>query len=206
MKNKELTKKKILDSFEEILVEEGFNQLKIRHIATVAKVDKVLIYRYFGGLEGLAKTYAESVEFWPSLEESLGNLCLEDFKTRPDESIKTLITQHIRAIRCRKETAAILAWELIEASPVCKILAEIREKHALDLYQFLSETGQFDIKFLTSFGAILGAALNYLVIRSKNESVFSGIPIQSEEGWEQLEDMFVQLALSQIAAQNLEAT
>ncbi len=198
MKNRELTKAKILNAFEHVLVEEGFQQLKIRRIATVAKVDKVLIYRYFGGLEGLASTYAESVEFWPDVGESLSNLSETDFKLKPKDAIRAVIHQHISAIRSRKATAAILTWELIETSPVCQIFADIREKHAQNIYQFLYRTELFDIQFLNSFGAILGATLNYLIIRSQNEAVFSGISIQSDEGWQQLEDAFVNLALAQI--------
>jgi len=198
MKNKELTKAKILSAFEQVLVEEGFHQLKVRRIATVAKIDKVLIYRYFDGLEGLATTYAESVEFWPDIEESLSNLSEADFKLKPGDAIRAVIHQHIMAIRSRKATAAILTWELIDTSPVCTIFAEIREKHAQNIYQFLYQTGLFDMQFLSSFGAILGATLNYLVIRSQNESVFSGVSIQSDEGWAQLEDAFVNIALTQV--------
>ncbi|MCE0495841.1 TetR/AcrR family transcriptional regulator [Vibrio salinus] len=198
LKNKELTKKRIVDAFENILVNEGFHQLKIRYIASCANVDKVLIYRYFGGLEGLATAYAEGGEFWPDLQESLGTLTLDNFRDNPDESIAMLIRQHIRAIKKRKAVAAILVWELVESSPVCKILAEAREQHAISLYQFLMQTDTFNITSLTAFGAIFGASLNYLIIRSQNESVFSGIPIQSEEGWNELENMFVQMAISNI--------
>ncbi|SHO54604.1 TetR/AcrR family transcriptional regulator [Vibrio quintilis] len=196
MGRREQTEQRILDTFEDILVNEGFQKLKINYVASKAKVDKVLIYRYFGGLEQLAEKYAESGIFWPSVEESIGELTLADFENDLEQAVATLIRQHISAIRTRKATAAILAWELIESSPVGNVLAKAREAHVQALFAFLVKTGRFNTTLLNSFGAILGASLNYLVIRAGNESVFSGIPVQTDAGWQMLEEMYTKMALS----------
>ncbi|CAM3634415.1 hypothetical protein VA7868_03779 [Vibrio aerogenes CECT 7868] len=198
MGKREQTEQRILDTFEDILVNEGFQQLKINYVAAKAKVDKVLIYRYFGGLEQLAEKYAESGEFWPTVEESIGQLTLEDFQNDFENAVATLIHQHIQSIRTRKATAAILAWELIESSPAGNVLAKAREAHVQALFSFLLKTGRFDSEFLNAFGAIFGASLNYLIIRSGSESVFAGIPVQTDAGWDMLEAMYTRMALSML--------
>ena len=52
MKLKE-TEKRLLEAVSKIIEEEGFTQIGINRIAKKAQCDKVLIYRYFGGLDGL---------------------------------------------------------------------------------------------------------------------------------------------------------
>lgn len=47
------TEKRLLEAVSKIIEEEGFTQIGINRIAKKAQCDKVLIYRYFGGLDGL---------------------------------------------------------------------------------------------------------------------------------------------------------
>lgn len=46
------TEKRLLEAVSKIIEEEGFTQIGINRIAKKAQCDKVLIYRYFGGLDG----------------------------------------------------------------------------------------------------------------------------------------------------------
>ena len=45
--------KRLLIAVSQIIENEGFSKIGVNKIAKQAKCDKVLIYRYFGGLEGL---------------------------------------------------------------------------------------------------------------------------------------------------------
>jgi len=54
------TKERLLEAVDDVLARDGFNGLGINALAREAGVDKVLIYRYFGGLSGLLKAYAEA--------------------------------------------------------------------------------------------------------------------------------------------------
>ena len=53
MKNREQTESRILEAVASIVESEGFEKLGINTIASKANVSKMLIYRYFGGLEEL---------------------------------------------------------------------------------------------------------------------------------------------------------
>ncbi|WP_179413770.1 TetR/AcrR family transcriptional regulator [Mucilaginibacter sp. E4BP6] len=57
MKDKEATKRKLIDAVGIIIKRDGFSALKISTIAKVAEVDRKLIYRYFGGLNHLIEAY-----------------------------------------------------------------------------------------------------------------------------------------------------
>ncbi|HRW79035.1 MAG TPA: helix-turn-helix domain-containing protein, partial [Candidatus Sabulitectum sp.] len=52
-RDSEKTREAIMDALERILTREGFTGVGVNALAREAGVDKVLIYRYFGSLEGL---------------------------------------------------------------------------------------------------------------------------------------------------------
>ena len=52
-----------------LLARKGSRSLGINAIAREAQVDKVLIYRYFGGLNQLYEAFAREGRTFPSLEE-----------------------------------------------------------------------------------------------------------------------------------------
>ena len=57
MKNREQTEEKILEAVGSIIENQGFEKVGINAIATEAGVSKMLIYRYFGGVEELIAQY-----------------------------------------------------------------------------------------------------------------------------------------------------
>ena len=63
MKNKENTKRKLIEAVGAIIKSEGFNKLGVNKVAKAAGVSKMLIYRYFGGLEQLRKAYISENDF-----------------------------------------------------------------------------------------------------------------------------------------------
>ena len=67
------TEKKLLTAVSTIIEEEGFTKLGVNHIARQAKCDKVLIYRYFGGLEGYWLHGQNIMTFTLLLTENLPN-------------------------------------------------------------------------------------------------------------------------------------
>ena len=57
MKNREQTEEKILEAVGSIIENQGFEKVGINAIATEAGISKMLIYRYFGGVEELIAQY-----------------------------------------------------------------------------------------------------------------------------------------------------
>ena len=56
--------KRLLIAVSQIIENEGFSKIGVNKIAKQAKCDKVLIYRYFGGLEGLLAAWAKDNDFY----------------------------------------------------------------------------------------------------------------------------------------------
>ena len=107
-----------------ILSEKGFTALGVNAVARKAGVDKVLIYRYFGGMEQLMEAFARDSAFWPSVEELAGGdtdayACLS-----LGEKLSQLAANYAHALRSRPLTLEIMAWEMVERNHLTDELEE----------------------------------------------------------------------------------
>ncbi len=68
-KSRRKTEQNILRALGHLLLEQGFPAVGINAIARQAGCDKVLIYRYFNGLDGLLTAFAETTELWWEVDE-----------------------------------------------------------------------------------------------------------------------------------------
>lgn len=186
-KNRALTEQRILSAINQLLAAEGYKALGINRIAKQADVDKVLIYRYFGGLEGALKAWAEAEDFWPHSDEIIG-MPREAF-ARLDylQQRKTLTINTLRAMRQRPQTLSILAWEMVENNELTRILAEQRARQNAELHSLLKPSdcaagGAMDADVID---LVLAAAVHYLAM-----TALTGRPVfgmRADVSWERIE-------------------
>lgn len=191
VRDAEATRARILEAVGSLLGREGFSALGVNAIAREAGVDKVLIYRYFGGMDALLKEWGETSDFWPTVEEILGPAPESD----PAQLAAGLLKRHLRALRARPHTLEVLAWETVVRNPLTEILSNIREARFEALMAVLPGTLQPQAIDLPAISALLGAGLQYLLLRSRTVDVYSGIPIGAEQGWHRLEQALDDLCL-----------
>ena len=183
-RDRQRTEKQIIDAVARLLAEKGFAALGINAIAREAGVDKVLIYRYFGGLPKLLEAFAKTPEYWSSYEEILGGE-VDELAQRPrHERLATLVNGMARAFRKRPLSLEAMAWESVESNDLTRILAETREHSGKRLLSMLGAAPQEDAY---TAAALLSAATLYLSMLARHETHWAGIPIQSARGWQQLE-------------------
>jgi len=186
-RDREATRLRLIQAVGTLLAREGFRALGVNAVAREAGVDKVLIYRYFGGLTELISAFGREGNFWPSIEELAGGN-IETFVHLPfKEKLSQLGKNFMHAIRKRPLTQEIMAWEMVERNELTVELETIRENIIIRFYEmFFSkpEDGP-DIEAIT---AIVGAGISYLVARSRKIQWYNGIDLQSEAGWQRLEN------------------
>ena len=186
-KNRSETEAKLVKAIGEVLADKGFAKLGINAVARQAGVDKVLIYRYFDDLDGLMRAYAKSSDFWPSSIELLGDTeAREQLKAMPFASAFTeVFRRYANALRSRPLTLEILSWETIERNALTVASEEVREAAGLELMAFLSEVNPPTADW-QAIANIFSGAIHYLAIRSRKVTVFSGMDLADDEGWERL--------------------
>jgi AcrR family transcriptional regulator len=179
------TKRRLVDAVGVILARDGFLRLGINAIASEARTDKALIYRYFGGLPELLEAYSESATFWPTVEEMAGG-SLERLAAMPiRERWKHALSCYVSEIRKRPATQAILAWELVERNELTARLEDVRERRGLQVIKVLAHDAPPGVD-VAAVSALFAASVHYLVLRARQIRIFNGIDLRTQQGWERL--------------------
>ena len=189
IRDKKITSRRLINAVGSLLAKKGFVGVGVNAVAREAGVDKVLIYRYFGGLEGLIAAFAKEGDFWPSALELAGG-DLQKFSQMPlDERLSYFGSNFFQALKKRPVTQAIMAWEMIEPNGLTEELERIREEGIMEFFKlfFTREEINFDLQAVIM---LLGAGISYLVIRSNHIDVFGGLELNSDEGWKRMEKAF----------------
>jgi AcrR family transcriptional regulator len=185
-RDSDATRGLLIKAVGELLAEKGFAHLGVNAVARQAGVDKVLIYRYFGGLPGLIKAFGQEEDFWPSIEELAGG-DIESFRklALPDK-MNFLGSNFIKAIRDRPLTQEIMAWEMIQRNELTIELETIRETRMLKFAEmfFPPETENIDLMAII---AIIGAGISYLACRARWVRWYNGVDLKDDEGWQRIE-------------------
>jgi AcrR family transcriptional regulator len=182
-RNSQQTRKKIIAAVGRLLSRSGFRNLGVNAIAREAGVDKVLIYRYFGGIPELLRAYAEEGDFWPTAEELLAEFGGQLPQSNEDLAA-TLLIEFGRALRRRPITQEIMRWELLERNELTDALAHYREEQGMKLIRMIRDARGVDLQAL---GSLLSAGQAYLILRSKTAAVYNGLKLDSDRDWKRLE-------------------
>jgi AcrR family transcriptional regulator len=168
-----------------ILARKGSRGLGINAISREAKVDKVLIYRYFGGLDQLYRAFALEGNTFPSLQEVSEGRLHEFPDLAPAELAKVIILGFGRAIRRRPVTKEMMRWELQEKNALTEELAKERERQS---QQWLALAPDVHGADLAAVASILVAGQVFLTLRSKTTDTYNGIELNTDSGWKRIED------------------
>lgn len=178
------TEKAILDAVSRLILRDGLSGVGINALAREAGVDKVLIYRYFGDLDGLYRAYAEHGDFWWSVEEMLA---ATEGATDAADALKRGLRHHAAAMRMRPVTLAVIAAEPANRTALVVALEEVREKRSIELMRMEAKRnggwGDVDIAAVT---ALLAAAIDYLAARALKIRVYGGVEIKTDKNWERV--------------------
>src|SRR5690242_2191252 len=102
-RDRETTRNKLMDAVERIAIRDGFDACGVNAIAHEAGVDKVLIYRYFGGVDGLVSNVIAERAAWPRVAP------LDDAPA--GSALSAALINQARDIRTRPFAQHAVAWE-----------------------------------------------------------------------------------------------
>lgn len=188
-RNKEESKQRLIDAVGQIIVKEGFKGIGINSIAKQAGLDKVLIYRYFDGLDGLLRAFARQKDFYINISETL----LHEIENANKEDIQSLITKvliaQFRELLHNSELQEFMLWEMVEKNELTLAIAKEREEKGTYLSHKIKEKMNINESGLDTDAivAVLVSGLYYLALRSRTVDIFNGVELNTEQGWARTE-------------------
>ncbi|MEJ5368524.1 MAG: helix-turn-helix domain-containing protein [Bryobacteraceae bacterium] len=174
------TRRAILDAAVRLLARDGFRRFGISAVAREAGVDKVLIYRYYGGAEELLRELASEGGLFPDLSALLP----AELAGSPRALARHALVEYARWLRRHPYALAVFRWELIESNGLTAAMNACREDFARSLLERLPADPALD---LPALAAILAAGVTLLALRSAPGGAFCGVPTGEEAGWERIE-------------------
>lgn len=178
------TEKNLLDAVSHIIENDGFTKIGVNRIANKAGCDKVLIYRYFGGLDGLLVEWAKRHDYYSFAYSEF----IETIKRAESKDIKQIVKDVlIRQLHYLKDNVLmqeLLVWELSGHSSFKGILEE-RERSGYKLQEELNRylnTGNDTDMYI----ATIISAINYIVLFTRQYHKINGIDFSKPESWGRL--------------------
>jgi AcrR family transcriptional regulator len=181
-RNRASTEQRIINAAIGILSDSGFIGLGINPVAQRAGIDKQLIYRYFGGMDGVIAALGKNLGLWLT-----GTAEADDRQPPPvtyAELIARLLDAHIVGLRESPLVQRLLAWELVQPGPALKALEAVRSEA---VSSWMART-KGNLKApegidAPAINALLLAGVHHLVLREASIGRFAGLDLTDATGW-----------------------
>lgn len=190
-RDREATERAIVTAAKTVLAEDGFQTFGVNAIARRAGCDKQLIYRYFGGLEGLCD--AIGADLATELTARLGSVTAEAPRSY-GALMRQLALDLLELQRNDRLMQQINAWEAAAPSP---LVARLTAARGLRMMKWMGAL-RGDLKpppgvDAPAMNAIVVAAIQQLVVSATANGSFSGMPLATEAHWSRLRDALIAL-------------
>jgi AcrR family transcriptional regulator len=197
------TEQMILDAAKAVLAEDGFSKFGVNSIARRAECDKQLIYRYYGGLDGLVDAIGlELAGMFRKLMADPKDTVFPSYATL----IEHLLMSLLDAFRTSDLLLRIAAWEVFDPSPMTIRLAAVRGR-ALGEWVEARRGELLPPKGVDAgaINAILIAAVQHLVMSGKAVGNFAGVALATDTDWDRIRKILRALVRASYAANDPKA-
>ncbi len=186
IRDRAATEARILNAAQTILTDQGPSGFGVNAVARAAGVDKQLIYKYFGGMDGLLAALGRRIAEW--WQERL----LDDAPGQPPVSygdlIERLAQRVLFVMRAEPLARQSALWELTDTSGLVQALSASRAA-ALGAWMDrlrgdLTPPAGVDAP---AVNAMIISAISYLVLTSQTSRSMIGLPTEDPRTWTRIE-------------------
>ncbi|MBB1247917.1 TetR/AcrR family transcriptional regulator [Rhizobium sp. G21] len=186
MRDRAATTARILKAASELLAEGGFQKFGVNAVARRAGCDKQLIYRYYGGMDGLVEAIGRELAGW--VEEKMPDNGGGGFLLTYGDLVERLLLLFMEALRSDPLMKRIIAWEMSENSPQVRKLADARAR-ALGDWIARVRAGMAPPKGVDTglMNVILLGAVQQIVLSAEAGGRFGSTVLKTEKDWKKVE-------------------
>lgn len=184
-RNRAATTQRIIDALEQVMAERGLDGVDINRVAQKAGVSKVLIYRYFGGVEGLLDHYVRMGRLFPHYTPALLDQ-IRPLQPRDLGSVwSSQALQLFRQFRGSRAAREVLKASVMEHDSLTDVISQAQDAELTSLVNQLSFIEGADYQ---ATSAVLLGALSYLTILAQHNRPMIGLDLRSETDWQRIEE------------------
>jgi AcrR family transcriptional regulator len=184
-RDREATTRALVDAAKGVLADAGFHSFGVNEISRRAGCDKQLIYRYFGGLEGVAD--AVGADLAEDLSRELTPLTLPEPPTTYAQLMEQLAFGLLELLLRNRVVQQITTWETAMPSPLVRRMVEARsQKLARWMHEMRGDLAPPPGVDAPAINAILIAGIQQLVLSSVANGEFAGLRLESSHDWKRL--------------------
>lgn len=195
-RNRAATMERILRAAGEVMAEVGVHKAGINAVAVQAGVNKVLIYRYFGGWNGVIEAFVHR-GFFLSLfsERGLDAVPINPPAEARYQHWQALLSNVLFELRDRTVARELIRWEMANGqTELARRLAHLRNETFSRAFTKLGLTGLSDPSATT---ALLWGGMAYLALSSDSPSAVINVDLGAISSWERIETALRRLVIHQ---------
>lgn len=178
------SEQRLIEAVGLLIAEEGYEQIGINRVAARAGVNKILIYRYFGGLQGLLQAYIRQNQFTAPASA----LDFEKLRTASVEEIFDSCSEYIIS-QYRRVRQDVGAQELLKAELLNKDLpSDLFQDRERRLKEVIDQLGQLlQTPYAPAYATFMHSAMITLTLLKRQNKTPLGLDLNEEAAWEQIE-------------------
>lgn len=175
------TERAIVEAAARLLSDKGFSALNVQAIAEVAGIDRKLVYRYFGGVEGVVERLGAEVKW------TLGETGRAGPAGSYGEAAAGLVLAYGRALASEPLMRGLAAWETVGDTPTLRTLDSARSAamQAWTAERLAGVPRPVSID-APAINAVLIAGVQMLALRRAQQRPFAGVALD-DDGWARIE-------------------
>lgn len=175
------TERAIVEAAAGLLSDKGFSALNVQAIAEAAGIDRKLVYRYFGGVEGVVERLGAEVKW------TLGDTEKAGPAGSYGEAAAGLVLAYGRALASEPLMRGLAAWETVGDTPTLRTLDSARSA-AMQAWtaERLAGVPRPAGVDAPAINAVLIAGVQMLALRRAQQRPFAGVALD-DDGWARIE-------------------
>ena len=200
-RNRAMTTQRIVAAFEEVIAERGIEGLGINRIAEKAGVSKVLIYRYFGGIDGLVTYYIKMGKLFPTFDNRMIAQIQPTHSTDMGRVWSRQVIQTFRGFRASKAGREILKATVIDNDELADIAGKAQDE---ELSRMVAELSFIEGTDSQAIAAVMLSAMTHLTLLAQSNRTMIGIDLRDDANWKRIEQAvkIIYAGLNQLATQS----
>ena len=197
-RDREATRARILGAVERLVVRDGVAAARVNAIAAEAGVDKVLIYRYFGGRAQLLRALARDRRLWPApADEPMDPVHARGIAADLTDMLLTA-ARHLRTNPLARRAAA---WSLESSDEFAREFTIARDEGARAITATLRARYRLPpFVDLDALIVVLTAAATHLALHSGGAAPYAALDLRRDTDWRRAERALLQTVQALLGA------